>query len=100
MNKRAKRAQQSRGGSKASKGGLRAKAFFNRVRTVIKNLQMIQSAVIVAEAALQRQNCELDRDVASVLQRSVSNRLQDEIEQLEVLAGIHTDDESQGSEGE
>jgi hypothetical protein len=61
---------------------------------------MIQSAVIVSEAALQRQNCELDQDIASVLQRSVSDRLQDEIEQLEAFAGIPTDDESQGSEGE
>jgi hypothetical protein len=36
-------------------------------------------------AALRQQNCELDEDVARVLQRSVADRLQDQIERLETL---------------
>jgi len=55
-----------------------------QIEEVILHLRHIQSAVVVAAAALKRQNCELDEDIASVLQRSVSDRLQDQIERLEV----------------
>jgi hypothetical protein len=40
---------------------------------------------VVAVAALRQQNCELDEDVATVLQRSVADRIQDQIERLEAL---------------
>jgi hypothetical protein len=50
------------------------------------NLEVIRSAVAVSVAALRHQNCELDEDVASVLQRSVSDRLQDEIDKATQLA--------------
>jgi len=39
--------------------------------------------VIVAIAALRRQNCELDEDIASLLQRCVSDRIDDQLEKLE-----------------
>jgi methyl coenzyme M reductase subunit C-like uncharacterized protein (methanogenesis marker protein 7) len=52
---------------------------------VVQQLRQVQSAVVVAVAALKQQNCELDEDVATVLQRSVADRIQDQIEHLEVL---------------
>jgi hypothetical protein len=54
---------------------------------VLRHLQLIQSAVVVAVAALRHQNCELDVDISNVLQRSVADRIQDQIERLEVLSG-------------
>jgi hypothetical protein len=53
---------------------------------VLRHLHQIQSAVVVAVAALRHQNCELDADISNVLQRSVADRIQDQIERLEVLA--------------
>ncbi len=41
--------------------------------------------MVVAVAALKQQNCELDADIATVLQRSVADRIQDEIERVESL---------------
>jgi hypothetical protein len=38
---------------------------------------------VVSAAALRRQNCELDDDIANVLQRSVADRIQDQIERAE-----------------
>jgi hypothetical protein len=52
---------------------------------VAAHLRQVQSAVVVVVAALRQQNCELDEDVARVLQRSVADRLQDQIERLERL---------------
>jgi hypothetical protein len=46
-------------------------------------LRHIQSAVIVAVAALRQQNCELDEDIARLLQRCVCDRLDDQLEKLE-----------------
>ena len=54
---------------------------------MLKHLHQIQSAVVVAVAALRQQNCELDADISSVLQRSVADRIQDQIERLEMLNG-------------
>jgi hypothetical protein len=50
---------------------------------VVAHLRQVQSAVAVAVAALKQQNCELDEDIATVLQRSVADRLHDQIERLE-----------------
>jgi hypothetical protein len=50
---------------------------------LVLHLCQIQSAVIVSAAALRRQNCELDDDVANVLQRSVADKIQDQIERAE-----------------
>jgi DNA anti-recombination protein RmuC len=52
---------------------------------VAQQLRQVQSAVVVAVAALRQQNCELDEDIATVLQRSVADRIQDQIERLELL---------------
>jgi DNA anti-recombination protein RmuC len=52
---------------------------------VVQHLRQVQSAVVVAVAALRQQNCELDEDIATVLQRSVADRIQDQIERLETL---------------
>ena len=54
---------------------------------VLKHLQLIQSAVVVAVAALRQQNCELDADISNVLQRGVADRIQDQIDRLEMLSG-------------
>jgi hypothetical protein len=50
---------------------------------VVLHLRHVQSAVVVAVAALKQQNCELDEDIATVLQRSVADRIQDQIDRLE-----------------
>ncbi len=50
---------------------------------VILHLRHVHSVVIVAIAALRRQNCELDEDIASLLQRCVSDRIGDQLEKLE-----------------
>jgi hypothetical protein len=52
---------------------------------VISHLRQVQSAVVVAVAALRQQNCELDEDIAMVLQRSVADRLHEQIERLEAV---------------
>lgn len=44
--------------------------------------------MIVAIAALRRQNCELDEDVARLLQRCVCDRIDDQIEKLEKAASV------------
>ena len=53
---------------------------------VVAQLRQVQSAVVVAVAALRQQNCELDEDIATVLQRSVADRLHEQIERLEAIA--------------
>jgi len=57
-----------------------------QVGEVLRQLHQIQSAVVVAVAALRHQNCELDADISNVLQRSVADRIQDQIERLESLS--------------
>ncbi|MGH8209896.1 MAG: hypothetical protein ACREU6_09930 [Steroidobacteraceae bacterium] len=52
---------------------------------VVMHLRQVQSAVVVTVAALKQQNCELDADIATVLQRSVADRIHDQIERLEAL---------------
>lgn len=57
----------------------------NELGQVISQLRQVQSAVVVAVAALRQQNCELDEDIATVLQRSVADRLHEQVERLEAL---------------
>ena len=45
----------------------------------------VMSAVIVSVAALRRQNCEIDEDIASVLERSAADRLDIEMERMQAL---------------
>jgi hypothetical protein len=62
---------------------------------VVLHLRDIQSAVVVAAAALRHQKCELDEDVAQVLRRSVTDRLQDQIERLEIAVQLAADVEEE-----
>ncbi|HEV7138756.1 MAG TPA: hypothetical protein VGN43_19115 [Steroidobacteraceae bacterium] len=50
---------------------------------VMLHLRHVQSAVSVAIAALRRQNCELDEDIAVLLQRCVCDRIGDQLQKLE-----------------
>ena len=50
---------------------------------VILHLRHVQSIVIVAVAALRHQNCGLDEDIARLLQRCVSDRIDSQAEKLE-----------------
>ena len=68
----------------AGKSISRARAV-RRLGEVVLQLRQVQSAVVVAVAALKRQNCELDEDIATVLQRSVVDRIHEQIERLEEL---------------
>ena len=52
----------------------------------ILQLRHVHSAAIVAVAALRRQNCELDEDIASMLQCCVCDRLQDQLEKLQAAS--------------
>jgi len=51
----------------------------------IRGLEVAMSAVIVSVSALRRQNCEIDEDIARVLERSAADRLDIEIEKLQSL---------------
>jgi hypothetical protein len=54
-----------------------------QLKDILLHLEQAQSAVVVAIAALRQQSCELDEDIAAVLQRNVAERLHDQIEKLE-----------------
>src|SRR5687768_15407005 len=49
----------------------------------ILGLEVAMSAVIVSISALRRQNCDIDADIARVLERSAADRLDVEIERLQ-----------------
>ena len=68
----------------------------SQLGTVILHLRQVQSAVVVAVAALKQQNCELDEDIAVVLQRSVADRIQDQIELLETALRAVSNAERKG----
>jgi hypothetical protein len=68
-------------------GQAQLKARQAQLNEILRHLELVQSAVVVAVAALRHQNCELDVDISNVLQRSVADRIQDQIERLEVLSG-------------
>ncbi len=58
-----------------------------RLEEALAHLDEIRSMVVMAAAALRQQNCELDADIARVLQRSVAGRIADQIERLAIIAG-------------
>ena len=72
----------------AGKSISKTRSVRNELGQVISQLRQVQSAVVVAVAALRQQNCELDEDVATVLQRSVADRLHEQIERLEAIARV------------
>ena len=62
-----------------------------RLEEVVQHLRQIQSAVVVAVAALRHQSAERDEDIANVLQRSVVDKLEDQIENTEsVLRALNS----------
>jgi len=65
---------------------MRARVVPSEMKELLRQLQQIQSAVVVSVAALRQQNCELDADISNVLQRSVADRIQDQIDRLEKLS--------------
>jgi hypothetical protein len=69
----------------AGKSVSKTRSVRNELGQVISHLRQVQSAVVVAVAALRQQNCELDEDIATVLQRSVADRLHEQIERLEAV---------------
>lgn len=54
-----------------------------QLRDVLHQLHQVQSAVMVAVAALRSQACDLDEDIARVLQRAVAERLHEQMDLLE-----------------
>ena len=52
---------------------------------VVSQLQQLQSTVAVAVSALRHQNADIDADIARLLQRSVSDKLQEQVDKLEAL---------------
>jgi hypothetical protein len=69
-----------------TKGPTGSSALHTQAGELILQLRHVQSAVVVAVAALRQQNCELDQDVASLL-RSVSDRIADQIDRLQIAMG-------------
>jgi hypothetical protein len=69
----------------AGKSISKTRSMRSQLGEVVMHLRQVQSAVVVAVAALKQQNCELDADIATVLQRSVADRIQDQIERVESL---------------
>jgi len=58
----------------------------DQLQTHIRGLSVAMSAVVVAVAALRRQNADLDEDIACVLERAAADRLDVAIEGLRALA--------------
>ena len=69
----------------AGKSISKARSPRGELGAVVTQLRNVQSAAVVAVAALKQQNCELDADIATVLQRSVVDRIHDQVERLEAL---------------
>jgi len=57
----------------------------NRLLQVIRGLEHVRSAAIISTQVLEHQNAEQDRDIASVLDCCVNNRLEAEILNLRRL---------------
>lgn len=67
----------------AAKTQVPPQALAQTLRETLLQLRQIQSAVMVSVAALKLQACELDVDIALVLQRAVSERLNEQMDRLE-----------------
>src|SRR6185437_13807805 len=61
----------------------RARSLGHALSGAVVRLRQVQSAVAVAVAALRRQNCELDEDIATLLQRCVCDRIEDQLHELD-----------------
>jgi len=69
----------------AGKSISKARSVRGELGAVVAQLRNVQSAAVVSVAALRQQNRELDADIATVLQRSVVDRIHDQVERLETL---------------
>lgn len=76
----------------SGKSNSKTRSMRGQLGEVVLHLRQTQSAVVVAVAALRQQNCELDEDIAAVLQRGVADRLHDQIERLELLMRTLSDE--------
>ena len=88
MSTRAKRPVRRDGPSRVFSGRSETLKFNSQVQDIARRLSLIRCEVTTTVFALKFQNCEVDADVAAVLQRSVADRLQEQIEQLESLAKL------------
>ena len=57
----------------------------SQLAEVVGHLKQFQSTLAVAVAALRQQNADLDADVARLLQRTVGDKLQEQIDKLEAV---------------
>jgi hypothetical protein len=57
----------------------------SELQEILGNLRQLQSVLAVAVSALRQQNADIDADIASLLQRSVGDSLQQQVEKLEAL---------------
>jgi len=73
------------GAKAASATKSNAQALHAALTDHLRGLEVAMSAVIVSVSALRRQNCEIDEDIARVLERSAADRLDVEIEKLQSL---------------
>ncbi|HEX7080482.1 MAG TPA: hypothetical protein VF329_05670 [Gammaproteobacteria bacterium] len=61
----------------------------DRLRPLHRHLQLVHAEIVVTTAALERQNVDVDRDVARVLKHCVGARLHGQIEgAAEVIASL------------
>jgi hypothetical protein len=58
-------------------------SLMKQLKDLLLQLQQVQSAVMVSVAALKSQACELDEDIARVLQRVVAERLHEQMDKIE-----------------
>jgi hypothetical protein len=58
-----------------------------RLGEALAHLDELRSMVVMAAAALRQQNCELDADIARVLQRTVAGGIAEQMERLAIIAG-------------
>jgi len=55
------------------------------LQDIALRLEVVRSASTICATALRHQNCEIDEDVANVLQRNVGDKVGEEIERLNRL---------------
>jgi hypothetical protein len=61
------------------------KAVRVELQAVIEHLRQLQSTLAVAVGALRHQNADIDADIANLLQRSIGDTLQEQIQALEAI---------------
>jgi hypothetical protein len=80
----------------AGKSISKTRSVWTQLDDVVLDLRQVQSAVVVAVAALKQQSCEIDEDIAVVLQLSVADLIQDQIERLEAMMRVVSNADRKG----